>query len=279
MIKILVDSSSDYGMQEIKEKGFEFVPISITIGEKNYMDGLDFEKDEFYKILKESDTFPKTSQPSPDSFLSFFREAKEKGDSVICILLSSSLSGTCQSAMLAKNIVEYDKIYIIDSLTATYPIKILADHALALSKQGLTAEEIVEKLENLKSRLRIFAGLDTLEYLAKGGRLNKSAAAIGELANIKPVITLTKEGFVGVLGKCIGKNKAIAQVMKHVQEEQPDPDFPVYTLYTFGTENCERFEEKLAESGYRILDRLQVGATIGTHIGPNAFGIIYVSAR
>ncbi len=79
MIKILVDSSSDYGMQEIKEKGFEFVPISITIGEKNYMDGLDFEKDEFYKILRESDTFPKTSQPSPDSFLSFFREAKEKG--------------------------------------------------------------------------------------------------------------------------------------------------------------------------------------------------------
>jgi DegV family protein with EDD domain len=278
MIKILVDSSSDYGIQEIKEKKLEFVPISITIGEKSYADGVDFEKDTFYEILTESSTFPKTSQPSPEAFLSFFREAKETGDAVICILLSSALSGTCQSAVLAKNIVEYDKIYIIDSLTATYPIKILADYALQLANQGLPAEEIAAKVEALKPRVKLLAGLDTLEYLAKGGRLNKSVAAIGELANIKPVITLTEDG-VGVLGKCMGKNKAIAQVMKHLQAEQPDPAFPVYTIYTYGTENCMRFEEKLAEQGYAYTERKQVGATIGAHIGPNAFGIVFVCKK
>lgn len=277
MIRILVDSSSDYEVREIKEKNLEFIPIHITIGEKDYIDGVDFEKDEFYELLQGGSEFPKTSQPSPEAFLEIFEDAKKKGDSVICILLSSALSGTFQSAALARNIADYEGIYLIDSLTATYPVKILADHALALAQEGMEAGQIFEKLEELKSRVRLFAGLDTLEYLAKGGRLSKSAAAIGELANIKPIITLTKEGSVGVLGKCIGRNKAITQVFKHLAEIQLDPAFPLYTIYTFGTENCERFEEKLTEHGYAVSGRLQVGATIGAHIGPDAFGVVFVA--
>lgn len=276
MIKILVDSSSDYGITEIREKNLEFVPIHVTIDQKDYADGIDFAKDEFYTLLKESKEFPKTSQPSPEAFLSYFRDAQEKGDSLICILLSSALSGTCQSAMIAKDIVEYENIYIIDSLSATYTIKVMADYALRLIQEGCTAEEIVAKIESLKSHVKILAGLDTLEYLAKGGRLNKSAAAVGELANIKPIITLTPEGHVGVLGKCIGKNKAIAQVLKHLQEENVSTEFPLYVIYTYGTENCEKFEEKLTENGYSVSGRLQVGATIGAHIGPNAFGVVFV---
>ncbi|MBD5500588.1 MAG: DegV family protein [Lachnospiraceae bacterium] len=278
MIKVLVDSSSDYGMDEVREKNLEFVPIHVTIDQKDYADGIDFAKDEFYALLKESRDFPKTSQPSPEAFLSYFRDAQEKGDTIICILLSSSLSGTCQSAMIAKDIVEYENIYIIDSLAATFIIKLLADYAVSLIKEGYPAEEIVAKTEALKSRTKLFAGLDTLEYLAKGGRLSKSAAAVGELANIKPIITLTPEGSVGVLGKCIGKNKAIAQVLKHLQEENISTEFPLYVIYTYGTENCEKFEEKLLENGYSISGRLQVGATIGAHIGPNAFGVVFVAS-
>ena len=278
MTKILVDSASDYGIKEIHKRNLEFVPISITIGENNYTDGVDFEKDEFYELLVSGCDFPKTSQPSPEAFLSFFRDAKDHGDSIICILLSSSLSGTFQSAAIAKDIVEYDNIYLIDSLTASCTIRLLADHAIRLVNEVLCAEEIADKIEELKRRVKLLAGLDTLEYLAKGGRLSKSAAAIGELANIKPVITLTEEGTVGVLGKCIGKNKAISQVLKHLEEETLDPDFPIYTIYSYGTENCEKFEEKLSENGYDISDRLQVGATIGAHIGPNAFGIVFVTA-
>ena len=119
MVKILVDSSSDYEPEEIKEKGFEFVPISITIGDTDYIDGVSLEKDEFYEILKGTEDFPKTSQPSPQAFLDIFKDAKEKQDTIFCILLSSELSGTCQSAQLAKNMVDYESIYIIDSLSAT----------------------------------------------------------------------------------------------------------------------------------------------------------------
>lgn len=277
MIKILVDSSSDYEQEEIKEKNFEFVPISITIQEKSYLDGISIRKDEFFNILESSGEFPKTSQPSPQEFLDIFREAKENKDTVLCILLSSKLSGTYQSAQLAKNMADYEDIYIVDTLSATYLIKILADYAYELAQEGLPAKEIVSKVEALKPRLSLFAGLDTLEYLCRGGRLSKSAAAIGEFANIKPVITLTKEGAVGVLGKCLGKNKAIAQVFKHLQESKVDTDFPLYTIYSYGTDNCERFEEKLLENGYKISKRLQIGATIGAHIGPEAFGVVFVS--
>ncbi len=276
MIKILVDSSSDYEPEEIKEKNFEFIPISITIGETDYIDGISLKKNEFYEILENTQDFPKTSQPSPQAFLDIFKEAKKNGDTVLCILLSSALSGTCQSAQLAKNMAEYEEIYIIDSLTASCSIKILADYVYTLAQENLPAGEIIHKAEALKSRITLFAGLDTLEYLCKGGRLSKSAAAIGELANIKPVITITKEGAVGVLGKCLGKNKAIAQVFKHLQESGTDASFPLYTIYTYGTENCQRFEEKLQENGHAISKRLQVGATIGSHIGPEAFGVVFV---
>lgn len=276
MIRILVDSSSDYEVRQIREKNLEFIPIHITIGEKDYIDGIDFEKNTFYELLQSGSEFPKTSQPSPEAFLEVFQDAKEKGDSVICILLSSALSGTCQSAALAKSIADYEEIYLLDSLSATYPIRILADRALALAQKGMDAASIVRELEDLKGRIRLFAGLDTLEYLAKGGRLSKSAAAIGELANIKPIITLTQEGTVGVLSKCIGRNKAITQVFRHLQELKADPAFPLYTLYTCGTENCRKLEEKLTEHGYSITERLQVGATIGAHIGPDAFGVVFV---
>lgn len=277
MIKILVDSSSDYELKEIKEKNFEFVPIHITLGNEDYIDGISMGKDEFYEILENSGGFPKTSQPSPQAFLDIFKAAKENKDTLLCILLSSSLSGTCQSAQIAKTMADYDDIHIIDSLAASCMIKILADYACVLAKENIPAGEIVAKVEELRSRVTLFAGLDTLEYLCKGGRLSKSAAAIGELANIKPVITVTKEGSVGILGKCLGKNKAIAQIFKHVQETGADSSFPLYTIYTHGTENCSLLEEKLQENGYAVSQRLQVGATIGAHIGPEAFGVVFVS--
>lgn len=277
MIKILVDSSSDYELKEIQEKNFAFIPIQITLEGTDYIDGISLHKNEFYEILKKSGGFPQTSQPSPQAFLDIFQTAKENKDTLLCILLSSRLSGTYQSAQLAKTMVDYENIHIIDSLAASCQIKILADYAYTLAKEDLPAAEIVAKVENLKSRVTLFAGLDTLEYLCKGGRLSKSAAAIGEFANVKPVITVTKEGTVGILGKCLGKHKAIAQIFKHVQEVETDTSFPFYTIYTYGTDNCSLLEKKLQENGYPVSERLQVGATIGAHIGPEAFGVVFVS--
>ncbi len=277
MIRILVDASSDYCQEEIREKGLLFVPIQIELAGKEYLDGVDLDRDSFYKILQETGEFPLTSQPSPQVFLDIFREVKAAGDEVVCILLSSHLSGTFQSACLAAQMAEYEEhIFIVDSRAATYNIKIMADYALELVRDGFSAAQIAEKLESFKSRVHVTAMIDTLEYLRRGGRIGKTAAAIGEVARIKPVIIVTPEGEIGVIGKALGKNKAINAILKWIEEHPVDKSFPVYSIYSYGTENSEVFEEKLLKEGIRFNERLQIGATIGTHIGPGAFGLVYV---
>ncbi|MBR4027803.1 MAG: DegV family protein [Lachnospiraceae bacterium] len=277
MIRILVDSSADYTPEELQAKNMELVPITITIGEDSYQDGVTITRDTFYDILTTSSEFPKTAQPSPQDFLDFFEDAKEKDDTIIYLCLSSGLSGTFQSATLAKNMAEYNNIYLIDTLSATLGIRVLAEYACKLRDENVEAVAIVEALENLKSRITILAAVDTLEYLYKGGRLNKATAAIGELANLKPLITVTNEGKIGIVGKCLGRNKAFVTLTKMICEKEMDTNFPCYSVYTLGTDNSDKFEEKLAKERISITERLQIGATIGAHVGPGAYGVVFVS--
>ena len=248
----------------------------MSLGGKEYADGVDLTKDKFYELLTGSGEFPQTSQPSPQAFLELFEQAKRDGDEIVAILLSSALSGTYQSAVLAKQMVDYEGIYLIDSLTATGVIQILADYAKGLSEEGKGAAEVAERTDAFKARVHAIAMVDTLEFLQKGGRIGKTAAMIGELARLKPLITLTEDGRVGVIGKAIGKNKAVSFMLKWLEEHPVDDAWPKYSIYTSGTENCGQFEEKLKNHGIETMGRLQIGAAIGTHIGPNAFGIIYV---
>ena len=275
MIKFLVDTSSDYTIEEVKAKGMGLVPLHITLGENDYRDVYDLTKDGFYELLTSNEEFPKTSQPTPQDFVDIFEEAQEAGDDLICILLSSKLSGTFQSATLAKNIVEYDNIHLVDSLGATHMIRIMADHAQELAAAGKNAAEIVAELEEMKSKVKVLAVVDTLEYLCKGGRVNKATAAIGEVAKVKPMITVA-DGQVAVIGKSLGKNKAIGNLLKALEECEVDDRFPVYSVSTLGTDNCEAFEKRLTDAGYSFKERLQIGATIGTHVGPGVFGMIFV---
>ena len=276
MIKFLVDTASDYTVEEIKEKGMELVPLHITLGEADYRDGYDLTKDAFYELLTSNEEFPKTSQPTPQDFVDAFEDAKEKGDELICILLSSRLSGTFQSATLAKSIVEYDNIHLVDSLGATHMIRIMVEYAQDLAAEGRGAKEIVEALEEMKSKIKVLAVVDTLEYLCKGGRVSKTTAAIGEAAKVKPMITVAN-GEVAVIGKSLGKNKAIGNLLKALGECEVDERFPIYSVSTLGTENCEVFEKRLTDAGYSFRERLQIGATIGTHVGPGVFGMIFVT--
>lgn len=277
MIRFLVDSTSDYIPAELEGRNVDFVPLNVTLNGKTYKDGIDMTKDEFYEILESDETIsPKTALPSPEEFLPYFRAAKENGDELICILISSSLSGTCQSALVAKEIAEYDNIYIVDSKTTTHAIRIMLEYAERLRDQGASAEEIVEKLEDVKSRIKIIAPLDTLEYLCRGGRISRTAAAIGGAMNIKPIITVTEDGEVAVIKKCVGKVKARSYAVNAVKEAKLDKDFPIYSVYAYGTENSEKMEQVLEKEGYQISGRVQVGTTIGAHVGPGTYGIFFV---
>lgn len=276
MIRILVDSSSDYMLRDAQKDNFEFVPLSVMLNETTYRGGIDLEHDDFYEKIMATKEFPKTAQPSPQDFLSIFEDAKEKDDDVICILLSSTLSGTCQSAHLAKNMADYDRIYIIDSLSAIAAIRIMAEYASKLVQEGLSAKEIVEKVETLKSKVKILAAVDTLEYLARGGRLSRAAATIGELANLKPVLTVNTEGTLDVLGKALGRVKAANFIITQMEGKEIDTNFPIYGIYSYGLENVEKLEKKLEKEGYQVNGHYQLGAVIGAHVGPGAFGVVFV---
>lgn len=272
MIRVLVDSSSDYTQEEIKNRNLYFVGLQIQIEGKNYLDGIDIDKETFYEKMMSTKEFFKTSQPSPQVFVDIFEEVKEKGETLVCILLSSKLSGTYQSACLAKDMVGYDKIYIIDSLSATCGIRLLTEVALNWIQENKDVNAIVSELENLKHKIHIYAGVDTLEYLAKGGRISKAAATIGTLASIKPVISV-QNGEVVVAGKARGINKATSLIQDKVSNDLVDTLYPIYTIYSYGFENTEKLESKL-DFEY---ERVRLGSTIGVHIGPNAFGVCFIS--
>ena len=277
MIRILLDSSADFSAEEAKMRNMELVPINITFNDTNYRDGVDITKDEFYDMLIASEIFPMTAQPSPQDFLDIFEDAKEKGDQLIYLSLSSALSGTFQSATLAKNMAEYDEIYLVDTLSATRAIRLMAEYACKLREEGKDAATIAAELEEFKSRVVILAAVDTLEYLQKGGRLSKAAAAVGELANLKPIITVTQEGKIGVPGKALGRNKALSTLVKMITEKDIDTTIPIYSIYAVGEENTEKLEQKLGKEGVSVTKRLQLGPTIGCHVGPGAYGVIFVT--
>lgn len=277
MIRIVVDSSADYSQEELKQKQIDLIPLIIQLDQHSYRGGIDISADEIYELLLSGSAFPTTSQPSPQDFLDLFEQVKSAGDSLIYITLSGGLSRTVQTASMMKEMTDYPEIYVIDSLTGTHAIRLIADYACKLREDGLSAHDIAQKIQELVPRVQLFAGMDTLEFVYKGGRLNKATAMIGELANLKPIITLTREeGTMSIVGKCIGKNKATAFLTKIIASKEIDHDFPVYAIYSRNCENAKKLGQKLETIGVVCDDYLPLGATLGVHIGPDAFGIVFV---
>jgi len=274
MIRMMVDSASDV---RDRSKCDWFMPITVCIDGKEYRDGVDLDADTFYRKLVDSDEFPTTSQPSPELFVSAFEEVKNAGDELLYFAVSSGLSGTYQGARIAQTMVDYDKIYVIDTLGVTHMIGILVDYAIRLMKQDLPAREIARCCEELKSRIRVYAGVATLEYLKKGGRLSGASAAIGTLANVKPIVSATAQGTVQAVGKAIGVPRAVRFILDKICADEVDEEFPVVSLYTSGEDNCALLEKQAKEEGIEITHRRQVGPTIGAHVGPGVYGLLYVS--
>ena len=276
-IRILTDSSADFNPATTKRRGVEVVSMSIQFGNASFLDGKTITHDVFYKLLQEGKTNPSTAQPTPADFLRIFEEARDAGDQVVAVLLSSVLSGTYQSAVIARGMCGYEPIYLVDSLSATAGIQILVNLACKLRDSGLPAPGIAQELERLKGRIRIFAVLDTLEYLRRSGRLSGFQAGLGAMTKLKPVITV-RDGAVSIAAKAFGTSAAVKQLQKFLLQYPVDDAYPSYFLYTDDKEREELLLPALREQGKLPL-RLHyssVGPTIGTHIGPGALGMAYI---
>lgn len=276
MIKIITDSSCDLPIDKANEKNITIVPLTVIIDGVEYQDQYTLNAKEFYEKLPQCASLPTTSQPSPEAFYKHIEEAKLNNDEVIIIVLSSKLSGTYQSAMIAKEMSEYNRVYIIDSLQTTIGLQFLVNEAFNLRQQGLNAREIVEQIEKLKNKVKMIAVVDTLDYLVKGGRLSKTSAIAGTLLKIKPIITLNN-GVLEVMGKSRGLTKATSTIASIIEKNGGmDLNYPVYIGYTGNTEGNEKFEEIIKmQHTFNHCQTYIVGSCIGTHAGPGAKVIAY----
>ena len=278
MIRIITDSASD--IVDSGREDLTVLPINITFAGEEYQDGVTMTHRMFYEKLVECDELPITSQVPPYVFEEAFGEVKEKGDQAIVITLSSRLSGTCQSAHMAAE--EYgDTVRVVDSENASIGQHALVEYALRLKDSGLPFEEIVEKLEKDKGRIRLVALLDTLEYLKKGGRISRAAAMAGSLLSLKPVIAI-QGGEVAILGKARGSRQGNNLLTEQIRlTGGVDFDKPFVLGYTGLSDSLlQKYimdHEAYWKSHVDALETSSVGGTIGTHVGPGAIGVAFFS--
>ena len=280
MIRIITDSTSDIDAKLARELDVEVVPLNVTFGDKTYKDGVEISTDAFYQRLAISNHLPTTSQPSPEEFLPLFTAVKEAGDSAVVILLTAKLSGTVQSAMIAKQMVDHPEIHIVDSKSATVGIRLLVDQAVAMRAEGLSAAEIAARLEDMRERVVLMAMVDTLEYLYKGGRLSRTAKIAGTLLGFKPIIEL-RDGELALLGKGRGVKHALEKLLD-LADERPSaiPGSTYYFGYTATDDKCTLLRQMAGERHHITSQVISpVGSVIGTHAGPGACVICYLTVK
>lgn len=275
MVRIMTDSTCDLSLERQRALGVEVVPLSVHFGEASFLDGVDLSNGEFYARLREAETLPTTAQVNPEEFIRRFRVHVDAGDQVVGIFLASQLSGTCQSALIARGIVDEKNVFVVDSTTVTFGLGLLVEMAARLRDQGLSAAAIAEQVEALAGRLRFYAVVGTLKYLKMGGRISGTAAVVGGMLGITPILNI-RDGVVEAASKSRGRKAAYQWMEKQLQAEPADLSLPVSFGHSDAPEIMAECEAALggSVSGAEILES-SIGSVVGTHAGPGCTGIAY----
>ena len=274
-VRIIVDSSTNVS-EKYREK-IQSVPLTVRFGDKEYLDGVELSKHQFYEMLVESDVLPTTSQATPAAFADCFEAIASAGDSAVVITLSSKLSGTYQSAVLATE--DYPNIYVVDSQSVAIGTGVLAQYAVELAQQGMGAEKIAQVLTQQREKVCVVALLDTLEYLKKGGRISKTVAFAGGVLNIKPVVTV-QDGAVALIGKARGSRNGNNLLVEKIREAGGvDFERPVLLGYTgLSSALLEKYVDDSKALWADHVDKLDgclLCSVIGTHAGPGAVAVAF----
>lgn len=277
-IKFVVDSASEITQEEAKKMGIYCLPLTVAFGDEIFRDGIDINNEEFYNKLVTCKELPKTSQVTPFLYEEAFREIISEGHTPIAITLSSKVSGTYNSAVLASKQFNED-IYIIDTLNGSIGIKIFVEFALSLLEKYSNPNDIVKILEEKKEKLQIFYLLDTLEYLYKGGRLSRFSALAGTMLSVKPIVTLVN-GKVELAGKARGFKKGNTMLTDIIKKKgEIDQDMPFMLTYSGNDPTIiDQYKPKCRELFDIDPDKIPItnlGSTIGTHMGPGTIGVAF----
>lgn len=277
---IITDSASDILQDEAERLGVRLVHLDIMLGGEHFNLNTHEMFDRFYRMLAERDDFPTTSQPSPEAYLELYEEARERGEDVLVICLSGALSGTVESARIAAGLSGWeDRIAIMDTRHAIASQRLLVEEAARLRDEGKAASEIIPRLEYLRDRIRICGVLDKLEYLRRGGRIPSGLAKVGDLLSIKPVVAVD-DGAVAPIGKARGRHAGEKRLRQEFEKHPYDPAWQITFVYSLGMEIVEEFASRFCE--LFGIDRaatrdVQIGPTIGAHLGPDCVGLCFVA--
>ena len=282
-IVILTDSAADLEASAREELGIVSVPLKVMFGEETYLDGVTIDSPRFFEKLQQTDTLPTTSQPSPLDFVEAYKGIVEKHGKdvqIIAIMLSASLSGTYQSAVIAKTMMEDQvDITVIDSRKASFVTGLICLEAAKAARDGKSKLQILDMIDRYLDDVQVYFVVDTLEYLQKGGRIGRASAVIGSLLNIKPILTLDPAGYVAAFDKVRGTKKAINRVLEAFHEYAQGAPVTVAVLHSRVPEEAANLLERCKQEFSIKQSYLQeIGPVIGTHTGPGLLGILMIKA-
>ena len=279
MIRIVTDTAADILRHEAQAMNISIVSLEITFDDDPCPHETAEDIDRFYERLIACKNLPTTSRPSPEAYIRIIDEARENGDDVLILSLSSGLSGTWESAEQAKQMAEYDRVRVVDTHQAILTQRLLVEHAVHLRDEGKSLNEIADEIESMRDRVTVCGVVDTLKYLKKGGRVPASLAIIGEALNIKPVIVL-EDKILQTMGKVRGRKQGLSLLHKRMEEDNFDPNGPVYFGYTSDKSIAEAFmHETIAK--YSLKEEIihPVGGIIGTHCGTSCIAVAYIKGN
>jgi len=275
-IRIITDSSCDIPHSIQSELGIDIIPMIVTFGQEEYLDGRDMDATRFYELLRQTEELPKTTQLTPHQFEEIIRPYVEAGDSVILMPISSELSGTYTNACIAAKSFSKSDVAVIDTLAVTFSLGLLIRIAVKLRDDGVLFEELVNKINDIKSRIRLFAVVADLKYLRMGGRLSSAGAVVGSILGIKPIITI-KDGKVHNIDKVRGMRAGYQSVIDHAKKHGIDSEYPIAFGHSDLPEAMTELMAAASDLEYKDFYTSNIGPIVGTHAGPGATGVAFVA--
>lgn len=277
-VKIVTDSAGDFAPEFMERYGITVVPLTVHFGEESFRDAYEIRGKAFYDKLTTSQYLARTSQPSPAAFEEVFRNLTGDGSAVVAVILSSGVSGTYQSAAIARDALADRKILVVDSKQASAGEGLMALAAAELAATGATAEDVAEAVARMGSQMVTLFSVDTLEYLAKNGRIGKAQHFMGTLLNMKPILGLDKEGTVSAVERVRGKGKVIPRLMELSVERLPSKNLSMAGIsHAMCPEEAAKLKEAIM-STFQVSKffESEIGAVIGTHVGPGTMAMFLV---
>lgn len=274
MIKIVVDSSCDLPQEYIEEKNIKVIPLYLKVGDKFYRDGVDIKSDEFVEILKKEKNISTSQPPLPD-FINSYKEILENKDEILSIHVTSKGSGTFNTAKIAKDELNSDKIDVLDSENISAGYGFIVKKVVELVEKGFSRKEILSKFNSIVSKVSLFFTLNTLQYVHKGGRVNDVKSLVLNVLDVKPILHM-KDGLPRIYKIVRGRKNSIKEITKIVLDKVKDlkEDFELAFVHLDAKKEIEELKENLLlKIKPKSLFTKVIGSALGVHAGPGALGV------